>query len=59
MEKDEEKFCRLCRECQRVSLPEDMRRTELKDMARSGRCYGTLAKWRICPCDRRLFQSLF
>ena len=32
MEKDVEKFCRLCRECQRVGLPdppEEMRRTEL------------------------------
>ena len=32
MEKDAEKFCRLCRECQRVGLPdppEEMRRTEL------------------------------
>ena len=32
MEKDAENFCRLCRECQRVGLPdppEEMRRTEL------------------------------
>ena len=37
MEKDVEKFCRLCRECQRIGLPdppEEMRWTELlKDLA--------------------------